>query len=135
MSDQSNRREFLQKSAMAAAAVTAVGAGGAAAMAAPRCCASGKPERKAVVKKVKSAKAKHSEKYPPDLVKVVGGWCRDLPVIIGKLETVAAKKEYAEYIVERDPKVAAQFRSEIKRLAGISAQLESLMIPRLKDSE
>ncbi len=50
MSEQSNRREFLQKSAMTAAAMTAVGAGGAKARAAGNPVSLPEPKREAVLK-------------------------------------------------------------------------------------
>ena len=50
MSEQSNRREFLQKSAMTAAVVATAGTGGTKSLAAEAGCSLGKPKREGVLK-------------------------------------------------------------------------------------
>ena len=78
--------------------------------------------------KIKQARKKAP---PPDLLKVVASWVKDLPDIIEKLEEVASEKEYAKYILDGDPKLASEFKRLLVQLVKVAGRLEQNIVPRL----
>jgi ParB/RepB/Spo0J family partition protein len=85
-------------------------------------------KQEAFNEKVRDAKKKH----PPDLIKVIETWCKDLPPIIEQIGEVASLKSYADYIMDADPKLAGKFRGILRDLIRVAAKLEENILPRLE---
>lgn len=88
--------------------------------------------RKFQQKRFDDAVKKAKKKAPRDLLKVVSGWVDDLPEIIEKLDAVASSREYADYIVEGDPKLAAAFKRQLRDLVRVAGRLEKNILLRLE---